>query len=453
MPPVAGEAGEKAAELNSASQRENSPARLRLLWDARRTLVKVMAAGMVAGTLIALLVPNHYESSTQLMPSDTQSSSPLAMFATMGSRTGGAMGALPADLLGMKNTGDLFIGILHSRTAEDRLVQRFNLRKVYGERLNIDARKKLAEYTAISSDRKSGIITITVTDKDPKRATGIAQAYVEELNHLVVDLSTSAAHRERVFLEQRLKAVKLELDQASRDFSQFASKNTAIDIKEQGKAMMDAAALLMGQLIAAESELKGLEQIYTPNNVRVRSVHARIAELRKQLEKLGGKGVSEANVPVGAGESLYPSIRKLPLLGVEYGDLYRRTRIQETVFETLTQEYELAKVQEAKEIPSVKVLDVASLPERKSFPPRLVIILLCTSMSLLGAVCWILARKRWDDTDSNRPGKVLAREVFQAFRTNTGWAVENFARLKALSYRNRERVARHSAKEAEEARN
>lgn len=452
VPPISGEAAAQVTELGTSEKTEAALARLRLLWNARRALTRIMVAGMMAGTLIAFTLPKCYESSAQLMPSDTQSNSPLAM---LGARTGTSMGTFAGDQLGMKNTSELFIGILHSRTAEDRLVQRFNLRQVYRVSLGIDARKTLAQNTAISADHKSGIITITVTDTDPRRAAALAQAYIQELDHLVVELSTSAAHRERVFLEERLKAVKLELDQASQAFSQFASKNTAIDIKEQGKAMMDAAALLMGQLIAAESELKGLEEIYTPNNVRVRSVQARIAELRKQLEKMGGKGLAEANDLVRSGDSVYPSIRKLPLLGVAYGDLYRRTRIQETVFETLTQEYELAKVQEAKEIPSVKVLDTASMPERKSFPPRFLIILLCMFMSFLGGVCWILARAHWDKTDSNHPGKILAQEVLEAITANMRWAPAIFARLKELSRRPWGLVTRRrvSAKEAEEAQN
>src|SRR5207253_2187866 len=127
---------------------------------------------------------------------------------------------------------------------------------------------------------------------------------------------------------------------------QFSSKNAAIDIKEQGKAMVEGAAILQGQLIAAQSELEGLRQIYTDNNVRVRSVRARIDELKHQLEKMGGKGENpsadsrqEQDSPAQQ-DSLYPSIRKLPLLGVTYADLYRRTRVQEAVFESLTKEYE-----------------------------------------------------------------------------------------------------------------
>src|SRR5437588_6940153 len=141
--------------------------------------------------------------------------------------------------------------------------------------------------------------------------------------------------------------------------------------------MVEAAATLQGQLIAAESELEGLRQIYSDNNVRVRSVRARIAELKYQLEKIGGKGEGSDQQQA----SLYPSIRRLPLLGVTYADLYRRTRVQEAVFESLTKEYELAKVQEVKEIPTVKVLDSPNIPDKKSFPTRRLIMLLGTAFA------------------------------------------------------------------------
>ena len=164
--------------------------------------------------------------------------------------------------------------------------------------------------------------------------------------------------------------------------------------------MVEAAATLQGQLIAAQSEYEGLKQIYTDNNVRVRSVKARIDELQHQLEKLGGKGESAATISDQPGDSMYPSIRKLPLLGVEYADLYRQTRIQETVLETLTKEYELAKVQEAKEIPTVKVLDVANIPDKKSSPHRLLIILLGTALIFSGTITWVFGNTIWGEIDS-----------------------------------------------------
>jgi uncharacterized protein involved in exopolysaccharide biosynthesis len=392
---------------------------LRLLLHERAFLGRAFLAGLVAGCLLAFLIPARYESSAQLMPPDNQAGSGLALLAAMSNRAsggngggGGAMGAVAGDLLGLKSSGALFIGILNSRTVEDRLIDRFQLKKAYSLSLDEEARKKLAANTAISEDRKSGIISIAVTDRDPRRAAALTQGYVEELNQLSAELSTSAAHRERVFLEQRLHAVKQDLDDASEKFSQFSSKNTTIDIKEQAKAMVEGASVLQGQLIAAESELKGLEQIYTPSNVRVKAVAARIAELQKQLEKLSGKGYGDPQTATAdENHDLYPSIRQLPLLGVTYADLYRRTKIQEIVYETLTQQYELAKVQEAKELPSIKVLDAAKVPERKSFPPRLLIILGVAMVFGAAAALMVIARSKWENTDESDPGKLFAQEV------------------------------------------
>ena len=409
--------------------------RLRLLWSNRRFIAKAALAGLIFGVILALLLPKRYESSTRLMPPDNQSgSSGLAMLAAMSAKTG-VLASAAGDLLGMKSTGAVFVGILGSQTVADRLVEKFNLKKVYSVRLEEDARRTLAENTSIVEDRKSGIIMITVSDRSPERAAAIAQAYIGELDQLAAELSTSAARRERIFLEDRLKSVKLELDEATKEFSQFASKNTTIDIKEQGKAMMDAAATLMGQLIAAESQLKGLEEIYSSNNVRVRSVQARITELHHQLDKLGGKSVGDANESAASGDSLYPSIRKLPLLGVAYGDLYRRTKIQEAVYESLTQEYELVKVQEAKETPSVKVLDVASVPERKSSPRRVVVTLLCVFFGMVGGAVWVLGKARWVETDPQDPGKLFAQEVFQTVNAGMPWAPPNGSRIQAMTHR------------------
>src|SRR3989475_8138569 len=216
----------------------------------------------------------------------------------------------------------------------------------------MNARSQLDLSTSISEDRKSGIITISVTDHSPERAAALANAYVDELNSLVSELSTSSAHRERVFLEDRLKVAKRDLDDASNQLAQFSSKNNTLDIQQEGKAMLDAAGTIAGEMIAAQSQLEGLRQIYTDNNARVRSLNARVAELRRQLEKLGGTqanavgGISASPGQTGdpsagkAGGGLpYPTIRSLPLLGAKYADYYRRAKIQETVYELLTEQY------------------------------------------------------------------------------------------------------------------
>jgi capsule polysaccharide export protein KpsE/RkpR len=390
---------------------EKTVASLRLVWVNRRMLSRVALYALLASTLFAFLIPNQYESTARLMPPDNQSSSGLAMVAAAMS-SGGGLGSLAGDFLGLKSTSELFVGVLNSRTAQDKLIEQFDLRKLYGIRRMEDTRKVLAEHTAIAVDRKSQIISITVTDRSPQRAAAMGQAYVEELNRLVAELSTSSARRERIFLEGRLQAVSKDLEAAEKEFSEFASKNIALDVKEQGRAMVGAAAMLQGQLIAAQSQYEGLREIYTDNNPRVRTTKARIDELERQLEKLGGKGESSTTVVGQPGDSMYPSIRKLPLLGVAYADLYRRTKIQETVLEVLTKQYEMAKVQEVKEIPTVKVLDAAQIPDKKSFPPHILIMFLGTFFAVAMATAWLFGKTVWDETDASDGRKVFAQEVF-----------------------------------------
>jgi uncharacterized protein involved in exopolysaccharide biosynthesis len=404
---------------------------LRLIWSRRAWIGRVLLAAILISTLIAFLIPKEYVSTARLMPPDSQSGGGLAMLAALSGQAGGGMSALAGDLLGMKTTGALFVSVIHSRTAEDRIVEQFDLKNVYRTHWDDIARKRLERNTQISEDRKSGVITLTVTDHDPQRAAAIARSYIDQLDTLMAQLNTSSAHRERVFLEGRLNTIKGDLEAAEKDFSQFASKNGAIDISAQGRAMLESAAGLQGELIAAESQLEGLRQIYSDQNVRVRSTEARIAELRAQLAKLGGKYAPDAQAaaasPNGAGgtsadgSDSYPTLRQLPILGVPYADKYRTLKVEEAVFETLTKQYELAKVQEAKEIPSVKVLDAPDVPERKSFPPRTLIVAGGAMLALALSVLWILGEQRWRRIDPEDPGMIFAQEVYGTVRKSLPW--------------------------------
>lgn len=418
--------------------RERTITNLRLLWNERRYLAHVFFWSLLASGLLVWLIPSRYEAVTKIMPPDNQASSGMAMLAAMAGRgtgTTGNIGALAGDLMGVKTTGAVFEGILASRTVQDRLIQQFDLRNIYHDSKLEDLRKDLAKHTDISEERKSGIISVAVWDHDPKRAAEMATAYVHELDRLVAEVSTSSARRERIFLEGRLQSVKQDLDSAALKFSQFASKNTAIDIPAQSKAMVDAAARLQGELIVAESELRGLEAIYTAQNSRVRALRARVSELHAQLGKLGGDS-SGASASSSESASDYPSIRRLPVLGVTYSDLYRQTKIQETVYELLTQQYELAKVQEAKEIPSVKVLDVAVVPTKKIFPPRAVFTIVLTFICVGLAAARIFAKRRWNGISPEDPGKQFAQEIVRTLRADAGRLVPQGSFLRRMISRN-----------------
>ncbi len=389
---------------------------MRLFWHFRWWLARLAAGGLVISTILAFVLPKEYESKVQLMPPDPQQSlsSMALMTALSGMPASAGASGIASTLLGIKSTGAMVVAVLKSRTVQDDLINRFDLRKVYRHRYYADARKELAKNTELEEDKQSGVITIAVTDRDPRRARDLAQAYVDELDDLLSRLSTSSARRERVFLEQRLTAVKQDLDDSSRQLSEFSSKNATFDVQNQAKAMIEAAAKLQGELIVAESEVRALEPMYSDENVRLRSARMRVAELRRQLQKMGGTSAT-ANSSGSSADELYPPLRKMPLLGVTYYDLYRRVKIQETLYEILTKEYELAKVQEAKEIPTVKVLDSANVPEKKSFPPRLLIILLGTWLTLISGLAWIVVKEAWHRTGDAEPSKVLFREVFASW--------------------------------------
>jgi capsule polysaccharide export protein KpsE/RkpR len=392
-------------ELERKEARLRLACNVRTVWSERTFLVRLSVLGLVLGLLVAFIIPARYTSTTRLMPLDNQAGSSFAMAASMAASRGGE---IASGLLGLKSTTDVFAGILTTRTVQEQIIEQFDLQRVYGVRGMGDARLKLASRTGISVDRKSETIIINVTDHSAQRAQGIAKAYVDQLNRLVSELSTSSARRERIFLEGRLAQVNQDLETAENEFSQFASKNSTIDIKEQGKAIVEAAATLQGRLMSAQSELEELREVYSDSSVRVRAIKARIAELQSQLAKFGGKNQTGTRNPADQ----YPSIRNLPLLGVTYADLYRRTKVQETVYEVLTQEYELARVQEAKEIPIVKVVDPADVPEKKNFPPRLLISSSTMFLAFIGGIVFLLGSRNWHEKDPHDLSKAIAIEIW-----------------------------------------
>ena len=404
----------------TARQRE-AIANIDVLWSRRGLLLKLLVGGWLLSMIFSLLIPPRYNSTVKLMPPD-QTASGLAQLASMAGRANGTgvLAGLAGDLLGQRTSGDLFVGVLQSRTVAMALATKFDLRKVYSAKRWEDALRILDQRTDIKQDRKSGIITVVVSDRSRARAAQMAQEYVNQLDLVMTQLNTSSAHRERVFLEQRLEQVQQNLEVAERDFSQFASKNVAVDIPEQGKAMVEAASTLEGQLIAAQTELQGLREIYADQNVRVRAMEARIEELQRQLQKLGGKESSSTNQSLDP-SSLYPTIRRLPILGVQYADLLRNTKVQEAVFEALTQEYELAKVAEAKEIPSVKVLDPPNVAERKAFPPRRMITIFGGLLIFAAGAAWVIAKQRWERTDPRDLRKSFVLKVSNELRQDLRW--------------------------------
>jgi capsule polysaccharide export protein KpsE/RkpR len=393
-----------------------------LLWDRRRTLMRVAAIALVMSLPVVFLIPKRYESTARIMPPENSGSGTalLAALAGHGMSELGGLSTLAGSLLGTRTSGPLYLDLLRSATVSGDMIDRFHLQQVYGKRYRIDTAKKLAHRTAIIEDKRSGVISITVEDPDPLLARDLAQGYLDELDRLVNRTNTSSAHQERVFIEHRLANAKQELELAQQDMSDFASTHTTIDIKEQTRATVEAVARLRGQLIVEESELDSLKQIYGDENVRVRAARARMADLQHELTQLSGTSAplrddtsdeASGSELLNRTSSVYPSLRQLPRLAVPYANIYRRVRVQDTVYEMLTQQYELARIQEAKEIPVVRVIDSPAVAEKKSFPPRAAFALLLTLLSVASAATWILLRHRWESTDSDDPRKAFGQRI------------------------------------------
>jgi uncharacterized protein involved in exopolysaccharide biosynthesis len=418
--------------------------RARLLWNHRRLLTRVAGISLLLSLGIAFFViPKRYKSSASIMPPDQQNSNALMLAALAAHAPNlGSIGSLASGLLGGHTSTALFINLLQSGTVSGHLIDRFDLQHVYHKRYRVDTAKHLARSTKITDDKKSGVITVEVEDESPVRARDLAQGYLDELNKLVTQTNVSSAHQERVFIEQRLHSVQADLEQAQVALSEYSSKTGTIEIGDQARAMMEGGARVQAELLIEESSLQSLRQMYGDDNVRVREAEARIATLQHGLKEMTGTGAptqgsgsgesgignagngntasgdAASNAPSEADgtDDLYPSLRQLPRLAVPYADLYRRVKVQEAAFELLTQQYELARIEEARDVPAVSVIDAPGIPEKKSFPPRLLLTALLTFLSIVTTAALILFRDYWSRIDSGDPRKLLVDEILPVLR-------------------------------------
>ena len=389
--------------------------RTAILWSCRKTLLRVFVATVPVSIALVMLIPKQYKSVARIMPPDQQSAG-ASMFAALAARPGsfGALGSL-AGLLGTHPTTALFISLLQSGTIRADLVNRFQLQQIYHKRYAVDAEAKLAHRTTITDDKKSGVITLEVTDSSPARARDLAQAYLDGLNQVVIQTTNSSAHQERMFIEQRLKTVTADLEGAQRDLSEYSSRTNTVDLKEQTRAMVDAGARIEASVTIEQSALNSLRQVYGDQNIRVREAEARIATLRRELTRVAGMPIATDSDSRSGANELYPPLRQLPELAVPYADLFRRVRVQEAVYELLTQQYEAARIQEAKDVPVVAVIDRPGVPEKKSFPPRTLLVIALDASAVVCASVWILLRERWGELPPDHHLRIFVEQ--SSFRT------------------------------------
>jgi len=341
----------------------------RVLVKWKRLIGCCVGGAFLASVVISLLLPKIYAATTTLMPPQPDTS-------LLGMSTGqiGNLSTSGMGLFGMGSPSDLWVGVLNSRTVQDILIKRFDLMTQFKAETMEDARRALSGVVSISKSKKDDMISITVEDKEPQHAADMANAFVEALDKINKSITMTSGGRMRAFVERRLREERDALAHVEKEVQMFQEKNGAVQLDEQSRAIIRAMGEMRGTLMAREVELQSLLSYASPNNPQVELLRAQIAELRSNLKTLeeGEQGQARASSRI-----FIPSAR-LPDLTLQYARLLRDAKARDTVYGLLIQQYEMARIQEARDTPTVQVLDVAVVPEKRARPKRKPIVLLST---------------------------------------------------------------------------
>jgi tyrosine-protein kinase Etk/Wzc len=347
----------------------------------------------VLTAILVLIMPVTYTATTTMLPPQQQESSAMALLGQIGglaSLAGGAGGGA-ASALGLKNQDDLYVGLLQSDHVMDGIVQRFDLVKVYKSKRFTYARKSLKGKTKILTD-KSSMISISVEDHDAKRAAALANAYVEGLHELMSHLAVTSAAQRRIFFEQQVNLEKEKLADAEVALEKTQIKTGIIQPQGQAEAVIATIMQLRAQISAREVELEALRTSSTDQNPEVITVQSQIAGLRTQLADFEKGHPQSASME---GNVLTPT-SEVPAASLEYLRRIREVRYQETLFEFMAKQYEMARVDEAKEGQMVQVVDRATAPEVRSWPPRTILTMLAFILAGLVASTWVVLRSAYE---------------------------------------------------------
>lgn len=338
--------------------------------ERKRFLFAITAVFAVGSIIVSLLLPLRYTAAVTLLTPQQNTSLASALTSQMGSL--GGMAALAAGGLNLKNPNDMYVGMLRSRTVEDAMVQNFGLMKEYHDRYLSAARKDFEHYSTVDGSGKDGLIHISVEDRNPVRAAQLANGYVDQFRTLSANLAITEASRRRLFFQQQLEQAKDNLANAEVAFEATQQKTGLIQLDSQARALIETAITLRAQITAKEVQLQGMQTYATGQNARYVQAQQELDALRAQLAKLGGsEASSDASLLIPKG--------RVPEAGLEYIRKLRDVKYYETIFDILAKQFEVAKLDEAKEGSIIQVVDHATVPDKRSFPHRSIIVIVCTA--------------------------------------------------------------------------
>lgn len=326
----------------------------------------------IIAVAVSLALPNVYSASTKLLPPQQAQSGASALLSQLGGAT-----SLAAGLAGVKSQGEVYVGMLKSRTIADKLIERFGLKNKYDTPSQDMARMRLAGSTVVAAG-KDGMITIVVDDKDQKLVAQLANGYVEELQRLSRTMAITEASQRRMFFERQLEAAKDNLAKVEMSLKGAMDTRGVISVDSESRAILETAARLKAQVSAKEIQLGSMRAFVTAQNPEYQRATEELSSLRNELAKLEGGRAASAR-PAASSQA-----------GLENIQLMRDLKYYQMMYELLAKQFEVARLDEAKEPSLIQVLDPAVEPERKSSPKRALIVLTSTILAFFAAIVWTL---------------------------------------------------------------
>jgi tyrosine-protein kinase Etk/Wzc len=369
----------------------------------RWLIAKTTLAITLIGLIISLLLPVRYTASTAILPPQQNSSTASALLSQLGSL--GSVAALAGGgSAGLKNPNDLQVALLKSRTVEDAMVDRFHLMELYHAKLRSVARKKLEKEVDIENGAKDGIIRISATDGDSRRAKDLANGYVEEFKKFSATLAVTEASQRRLFFENQLNQAKDNLAAAEEDLKRTELKTGVVTLDAQARATIQLVAELRAQIATKQAEITAMRSFATGENPELQIAEQQLAGLQSQEQKMGAssEGAENALIPKGS----------IPETEIEYVGKLRNVKYYETIFELMARQYEIAKVDEARQGSVVQVVDLAIVPDHHSSPQRVLITLGAMILGLVFGVGWAFGREALHRI-SNNPAESSRLDVLR----------------------------------------
>jgi uncharacterized protein involved in exopolysaccharide biosynthesis len=352
-----------------------------ILSRRRRFIFLFTVAAAVLAVITVLLIPSQYTAETSVLPPGQNSSMSSNLLGQLGGS--GALASAAGASLGIKNPGDMYVSLFRSRTVEDSVIRRFGLMARYRKEEMTDARRRFEDRSTVVLGSKDGLIRIGVTDPDPKLAADIANGYVDEFRKLSANLAITEASQRRIFFEQQLLEANQNLAAAEEAMKNTEQSTGVLQVDSQARSLIESAAILRGQIVAKEVQLQGMRAYATEDNPEMLEARQQLGALQGQLEKLSGSDAhsnSDIIVPKG----------NIPEAGMEYVRKLRDVKYHETIAELIAKQFEMAKLDEARQGSIVQVIDVAVAPDKRSFPRRTLTVALAAICGFFLVCGWCL---------------------------------------------------------------